>query len=87
MGTLLPDSVILSIRDAANSLSGFAKSCFQAKMALARAEEQHWNGTHLTALDRAVAWAKTMTWNGMMPIVCVVSKAYERGAGTHCQIQ
>ena len=41
--------------------------------------EQHWNGTQLLTLDKAVEWAKTMTWNALSPIVCVATKLYSNG--------
>jgi hypothetical protein len=31
--------------------------------------ERHWNGTQLHTLDKAVGWAKSMTWNSLCPIV------------------
>ena len=41
--------------------------------------EQHWNGTQLSTLEIAFAWAKSMTWNGISPIVDVVTKVYAKG--------
>ena len=41
--------------------------------------EQHWNGTLLDTIDTALAWASSMTWKGISPIVRWVTKTYERG--------
>lgn len=41
--------------------------------------EQHWNGTQLCTLDKAVGWAKSMTWNTLSPIVGVAIKLYAKG--------
>lgn len=41
--------------------------------------EQHWNGTQLRTLDKAVGWAKSMTWNTLSPIVGVAIKLYAKG--------
>ena len=41
--------------------------------------EQLWNGTQLSTLEIAFAWAKSMTWNGISPIVDVVTKVYAKG--------
>ena len=41
--------------------------------------EQHWNGTQLQTLDKAVAWAKSMTWNSLSPVVHVSTKLYANG--------
>ena len=38
--------------------------------------ERHWNGTQLRTLDKAVGWAKSMTWNALSPIVGVATKLY-----------
>ena len=42
--------------------------------------ENHWNGTLLVDRETAVAWAKTMTWKGISPIVRVLEKVFETGA-------
>ena len=41
--------------------------------------ERHWNGTQLCTRDKAVGWAKTMTWNALAPIVSVATKVYAKG--------
>jgi hypothetical protein len=41
--------------------------------------ENHWNGTLLTSIPTALAWAKTMTWRGVAPIVHLMDRVYETG--------
>ena len=41
--------------------------------------ENHWNGTLLNSIDTTLAWAKTMTWRGVAPIVHLLNQAYETG--------
>jgi hypothetical protein len=41
--------------------------------------ENHWNGTLLATIETALAWAKTMTWRGVHPIVHLLHCAYETG--------
>jgi hypothetical protein len=41
--------------------------------------ENHWNGTLLDTVERAVAWASTMTWRGIQPIVHRLDRIYETG--------
>jgi hypothetical protein len=41
--------------------------------------ENHWNGTLLTSIEVALAWAKTMTWRGVTPIVHLIDRIYEAG--------
>jgi len=41
--------------------------------------ERHWNGTQLHTLEKAVGWAKSMTWNSLSPIVGVTTKLYANG--------
>jgi transposase len=41
--------------------------------------ENHWNGTLLTDRETAIAWAKTMTWKGISPIVKILEGAYQTG--------
>ena len=41
--------------------------------------ERHWNGSPLRTLDKAVGWAKSMTWNALAPIVGVATKIYAKG--------
>jgi hypothetical protein len=41
--------------------------------------ENHWNGTLLTSLETTLAWARTMTWHGVAPIVQVLDGVYKTG--------
>ena len=41
--------------------------------------EQHWNGAILSNAETMLAWAKTMTWKGLKPIVNLSEKVYEKG--------
>jgi len=41
--------------------------------------EEHWNGEILDSVDKAIGWAKTMTWKGFKPIVHYCQKIYENG--------
>jgi transposase len=41
--------------------------------------ENHWSGTLLTTIATALAWAKTMTWRGVRPIVHFLDRVYETG--------
>lgn len=41
--------------------------------------EQHWNGAILSDVETMLAWAKTMTWKGLRPIVNLSEKVYEKG--------
>ena len=41
--------------------------------------ENHWNGALLTDRTTAIAWAKTMTWKGIAPIIQVLDQVYETG--------
>jgi hypothetical protein len=41
--------------------------------------ENHWNGTLLNSITTAMAWAKTMTWRGVSPIVHLLDRVYETG--------
>ena len=41
--------------------------------------ENHWNGTLLTDRETAIAWAKTMTWKGISPIVKTLEGVYQTG--------
>jgi len=40
--------------------------------------EQHWNGAKLQTVDAMLAWAKSMTWKGLHPIVLLNQKVYEK---------
>jgi len=39
----------------------------------------HWNGTKLVDVETMVAWAQSMTWKGMPPIVALSRKVYQKG--------
>ena len=41
--------------------------------------EQHWNGTLLNSVDTVLAWARTMTWKDLPPVVDLMDKTYEKG--------
>ena len=41
--------------------------------------EQHWNGTQLIDVQTLLAWAKTMTWKGLHPVVELSDKVYQKG--------
>jgi len=41
--------------------------------------EPHWNGTLLNSVEMVLAWAGTMTWKGMQPVVVLLDKTYEKG--------
>jgi Rhodopirellula transposase DDE domain len=41
--------------------------------------EQHWNGTLLNSLTTVLEWARTMTWNGVHPVVNLLDKTYNIG--------
>ena len=41
--------------------------------------EQHWNGTLLDSVDTVLAWARTMTWKNVPPVVDLMDKTYEKG--------
>jgi len=41
--------------------------------------EKHWNGAKLTDHETMLAWAKSMTWKGVHPVVALVRKVYEKG--------
>jgi hypothetical protein len=43
------------------------------------AVEQHWNGEIIDSINKAVEWAKTVTWKGIHPIVDLVETVYEKG--------
>ena len=42
--------------------------------------ENHWNGALLNSIETTLAWAKTMTWRGVTPIVHLLDRIYETGA-------
>jgi transposase len=41
--------------------------------------EKHWNGTQLTDVQTMLAWAESMTWKGVHPIVKLNTKIYSKG--------
>jgi transposase len=41
--------------------------------------EQHWNGAQLKDVATMLAWAQSMTWKGIHPIVQLNQKVYQKG--------
>jgi hypothetical protein len=41
--------------------------------------EQHWNGAKLLDVETMLAWASSMTWKGLQPIVKLSKHVYEKG--------
>jgi hypothetical protein len=41
--------------------------------------ELHWNGTKLVDVETMLAWAKSMTWKGIHPVVERSRKVYQKG--------
>lgn len=41
--------------------------------------ENHWNGTLLNTIEKALSWAGTMTWRGIAPVVHLLEGTYDRG--------
>jgi hypothetical protein len=41
--------------------------------------EQHWNGTLLIDVRTMLAWARSMTWRGLHPIVELTRRTYGKG--------
>lgn len=41
--------------------------------------ENHWNGTLLNSVATTLAWAQSMTWRGVKPIVHLLDRVYEKG--------
>lgn len=41
--------------------------------------EQHWNGAKLVDVETMLAWASSMTWKGLQPIVQLSKRIYEKG--------
>ena len=39
----------------------------------------HWNGTKLIEVATMLAWAQSMTWKGLHPIVELSRKVYDKG--------
>lgn len=41
--------------------------------------EEHWNGTLLNSVHKALEWTKSMIWKGTHPVVHLVKKVYKKG--------
>jgi hypothetical protein len=41
--------------------------------------ENHWNSTLLDSIETVLAYARTMTWKGLAPVVKLVTTAYKTG--------
>lgn len=41
--------------------------------------ELHWNGTKLINVETMLAWAQSMTWKGLQPIIKLSRKVYKKG--------
>ena len=41
--------------------------------------ENHWKGQLLDSVEKVVGFAKTMTYNGIHPVVKFINKSYEKG--------
>lgn len=41
--------------------------------------EQHWNGAKLIDVSTMLAWAQSMTWKGLKPIINLSNKSYQKG--------
>lgn len=41
--------------------------------------EQHWNGAKLIDAQTMLAWAQSMTWKGLQPVVKLSKTVYEKG--------
>ena len=41
--------------------------------------ENHWNGTLLDSIETVLAYAQTMTWKGIQPVVRLVTTTYKTG--------
>jgi hypothetical protein len=41
--------------------------------------EKHWNGAQLLDAETMVAWAKSMTWKGLHPVIEVSHQIYQKG--------
>ena len=41
--------------------------------------ENHWSATLLNTLAITLAWAKTMTWKGLSPVVKLLETTYQKG--------
>lgn len=45
--------------------------------------EQHWNGSLLRDVQTMLAWAQSMTWKGIHPIVKLNDRTYSTGISLH----
>jgi hypothetical protein len=41
--------------------------------------EQHWNSALLTDVETKLAWAQSMTWKGIHPIIELAHQTYDKG--------
>lgn len=41
--------------------------------------ELHWNGAKLVSIEDVLAWARSMTWKGLHPVVELSEKIYQKG--------
>ena len=41
--------------------------------------ENHWNGALLDSIETVLAFPRTMTWNGVHPVVELVTTTYQTG--------
>jgi len=41
--------------------------------------ENHWNGALLDSIEAVLAFTRTMTWNGIHPVVALVTTTYQTG--------
>jgi hypothetical protein len=41
--------------------------------------EQHWNGAQLRDVNTLLAWAASMTWKGIPPVVALSREVYAKG--------
>ena len=49
--------------------------------------EKHWNGSLLTDVPTALAWARSMTWKGVTPLVRLNRKVYRKGLRIRGKVQ
>lgn len=40
--------------------------------------ENHWNGSLLDSIRKALLWAATMTWKGLSPVIAFVDRVYPK---------
>lgn len=41
--------------------------------------ERHWNGALLTDVETMLAWAQSMTWKGVQPVIKLSQQTYDKG--------